>query len=139
MAPQDMLSERLVAAEAAVRGRTMRVLELEGKVDELTRQLSDARKAGAMKDVECERLVARHEAAAAEAEELAEQLSLKQNEVGRLEEALSSGPATLGAVAACPSSTTRCRSGTFVGRPPMTTSRIGTQIMSGWLNAVCGA
>ena len=97
---QDMLSERLVTAEAAVRGRTMRVLELEGKVDELTRQLSDARKAGAMKDVECERLVARHEAAAAEAEELAEQLSLKQNEVGRLEEALSSGPATLGAVAA---------------------------------------
>ena len=97
---QDMLSERLVTAEAAVRGRTMRVLELEGKVDELTRQLSDARKAGATKDVECERLVARHEAAAAEAEELAEQLSLKQNEVGRLEEALSSGPATLGAVAA---------------------------------------
>ena len=38
--PQDMLSERLVTAEAAVRGRTMRVLELEGKVDEVRLQKS---------------------------------------------------------------------------------------------------
>ena len=82
--PQDMLSERLVTAEAAVRGRTMRVLELEGKVDELTRQLSDARKAGAMKDVECERLVARHEAAAAEAEELRAEAALDKKEMERL-------------------------------------------------------
>ena len=65
----------------------MRVLELEGKVDELTRQLSDARKAGATKDVECERLVARHEAAAAEAEALRAEAALDKKEMERLAKA----------------------------------------------------
>ena len=74
----------------------MRVLELEGKVDELTRQLSDARKAGATKDVECERLVARHEAAAAEAEELRAEAALDKKEMERLAKA--SGVCASGAV-----------------------------------------
>ena len=63
-------------------------------MDESAQALQHAKKAAAAKDAECERAVAKHAAAEADAAAVRDELALKAKEVSRLEDSLSKASAS---------------------------------------------